>query len=486
MGVNRFFARYSPVIKAILIFIISLLLLAPVAMIDEIVKERKNLKLDAVRELASTWGGQQVIHTPILYLNYHTIIKSEVLDSDNNLKIKYDKIYRDIYLSPLESDVIFDIDPEVKTRGLYEVNIYSASMLSKGTFGDLYSRLKDEGLTDKQILNISEPQLLIGISHLNGLESIEAEFGGKTCEFEIADKNAILMDRSIEYNSRFYTKFSNIEQALPQGSLTSIGAELDPAFTDITDTSELSIEERVQRFPPTDFSIDIKLRGSEMLGYIPIGSKTNIRMQGKWETPKFAGGFATTSIDNRGGNFVAGWDILSMNLDYPTVWKDPQLIQESSIIGLELYTPVDNYRKTERATKYAILIIGLVFIMYYFTEMKDKYALHPVHYVLVGISIAVFYLLLLSFSEIIGFEWAYFAASAMVLILLTIYTRTISDSPALFKIIGILLVFIFTFVYVLLTLSNYSLVAGSVGIFFILATLMYYATKIDWYNRKIE
>jgi inner membrane protein len=121
--------------------------------------------------------------------------------------------------------------------------------------------------------------------------------------------------------------------------------------------------------------------------------------------------------------------------------------------------------------------------MYYFTEMKDRYSIHPVHYVLVGVSISVFYLLLLSFSEIIGFGPSYIIASLMVIALLTLYTRSISPSTLLYKLVALLQTFIFGFVYILLSLESYSLVAGSVGVFVILAVLMYYASKIDWYNK---
>jgi inner membrane protein len=146
--------------------------------------------------------------------------------------------------------------------------------------------------------------------------------------------------------------------------------------------------------------------------------------------------------------------------------------------------PADQYAKSERAVKYAILIIGLTFSLFFIIEIMQKKPVHPVQYILVGIALVIFYTLLLSFSEFIFFDWAYAAAALATITLISFYVKSHFGNWRTVGIFTLVLTLLYTFIFVLVRLEDTALLVGSIGLFFILAIAMYLSRKIDWYGTK--
>ena len=174
-----------------------------------------------------------------------------------------------------------------------------------------------------------------------------------------------------------------------------------------------------------------------------------------------------------------------MNRNFPQEWIGDKYDINSSSFGTDLLLPVDNYKKSYRVARYAILFLVLTFITFFFVEIMKKVFIHPIQYLLVGIAIIVFYTLLLSLSEHIKFNLAYIVASILTISLVSLYTIAILKSKQIGFLIFEILLIMYSFIFTIIQLEDYALLIGSLGMFTILGIVMYYSRKIDWYKIKL-
>jgi inner membrane protein len=185
--------------------------------------------------------------------------------------------------------------------------------------------------------------------------------------------------------------------------------------------------------------------------------------------------------------FSANWNVLHFNRNYPQTWVDSSPTAHktdilSSEFGVELVTPANHYQKNTRSAKYAVLIIIITFIVFFMFEVFTKSRVHPFQYILVGSAIIIFYLLLLSFSEHLGFNIAYLMAALAVILLVFLYSGSFMPKIKNSFGTGLSLAACYAFIFILLQLESYALLAGSIGLFILLALLMYATRKINWYR----
>jgi inner membrane protein len=216
-----------------------------------------------------------------------------------------------------------------------------------------------------------------------------------------------------------------------------------------------------------------------------MGKVTDINMNSNWSNPSFNGAFLpdTHKVDHNG--FVANWNVLHLNRNFPQIWTSSHQTIEGSAFGVDLLLPVDNYQKSYRAIRYAILFIGFTFLVFFFIEVLNKIFIHPVQYILVGIALIVFYTLLLAISEHIRFNYAFVLSAVATLLLIGGYIRAILKSWKLTGLITGILSVLYSFIFVIIQLQDYALLIGSIGVFIILALTMYFSRKIDWYNLSL-
>jgi inner membrane protein len=165
-------------------------------------------------------------------------------------------------------------------------------------------------------------------------------------------------------------------------------------------------------------------------------------------------------------------------------WLSNQIDIKDFGFGVDLLLPVNNYSTADRTVKYAILIIGLTFLVFFFIENIKGRSIHPLQYILVGFSLVLFYALLVSFSEHIDFNLAYLISSLMTATLISLYLLGVLKENKLASIIFGTLGLLYGFIFVLVQLEDFALLMGSLGLFFILAVVMYFSRKIDWYQKK--
>jgi len=180
--------------------------------------------------------------------------------------------------------------------------------------------------------------------------------------------------------------------------------------------------------------------------------------------------------------FTAKWKILQLNRNYPQLWEDDKVDTLDSDFGVSLIIPVDNYRKSMRSVKYAILFVALTFLLFFFAEYIHKTKIHPVHYLLVGIALTVFYTLLTALSEQIPFSWAYLIASAVIVVMIALFTQSLYKNRRVSLTVALSLTALYLFLFVILQMTDYALLFGSIGLVLVLAIVMYFSRKIDWYE----
>lgn len=427
---KSFFQKHSIIVKISMIAVLTLLMLIPVNMVQSLIIEREESKITVKEDIGDKWGGQQRLVGPVLVLPYKTR-----LTEGNPISVKY------AYFLPDEYNVEGEMKPEERSRGIYQVLCYQSLMQVSGKFG----------FPDYSKLNLSEDQiqwenafLLVGVPALQGIKNkIDFNVNGKSLDI--------------------------LASVAPNDLLSSgltVKMPLDP----------VNIKEAY------NFSFDLTLNGTDGLYFAPIGKHTSINMKSEYKTVTFIGDFLPNNrkIDQSG--FNAQWEIFDYNRNYAQMWVGQNSSINDSLLGVDLLLPVDQYQKTMRSAKYAIMFIVLTFVVFFMVELLNRKRIHPVQYLLVSFALVLFYSLLLALSEFIGFEWSYLISALAIVSLITAYSYSILKSKKQTLFMGMFLCALYVFLYVILQLEDMALLLGSVGLFITLAIVMYVSRKVDWYK----
>jgi inner membrane protein len=229
-----------------------------------------------------------------------------------------------------------------------------------------------------------------------------------------------------------------------------------------------------------NFSSQININGSQQLLFTPVVKITTAKMQSSWPDPSFTGSQLPDTSDIKKTGFTATWKSLSHTRNFPQAWKDDSYNLNPSSFGADLFIPVNGYQKTMRSVKYAILCILLTFTAFFLIETNNKRSVHPVQYALIGFALILFYTLLLSFSEYIGFNGAYAVAGLATVGLITWFVKGLLQSIRLSMLLSVVLLLLYSYIFTILQLEDYALLLGSIGLFLTLGIVMYYSKKMQW------
>jgi inner membrane protein len=283
----------------------------------------------------------------------------------------------------------------------------------------------------------------------------------------ISDLRGIKEEPVLIINGKnFKTAPATFEEVLFSAAIT-VPLELDP----------LKLE-------AMDFSLKLPVKGSSNISFLPTGKTTSAKVSGNWPDPSFGGAYIPENRNVTEKDFSGEWKVLHFNRSFPQQWKGnfPEL--QSSVFGVGLLMPVDQYQKSIRTAKYAILIILLTFISLFIVEISCRIRIHPFQYLLIGSALIVYYVLLLSLSEQLGFDIAYLIASTATVILISLYATSFIRLRNVRWLFSSLLVLFYGFIYGITQLQDYALLMGSIGLFMIIAVLMYVSRKINWYKNE--
>jgi len=433
--------------KGIIIALLILVLLIPSAMIQNLIKERQERSRETVQKINEKWSRSQTLCAPLLLVPYTTT----KLDRDK--KPYYEE--HTLYVTPKNLKITVSLTPEERYYGIYKAILYKSDIHFEGVFSKL-ANLKIENSE----LHFDKARIAIGITDLKGVtQNPIFAIGNKIHETTVGVvKMFSVLEEEIVVD---YSRNASHSHDKTISGKTLVVNLKDTNFTD-----------------SLNFNCTMQLNGSSAIGFIPIGQHTAVTVNGQWQSPSFIGSFSPEStIDNK--QFNAVWNILSFNREIPDMWSDNNItnLGENSF-GVNLIETVDHYQQNMRSAKYALMFIALTFIVFFFVEIFTKKPIQFFQYVLVGIALILFYSLLLSLSEQIGFGWAYLTASAATILMTTVYFYSlIKQKLATFILAGIMII-LYAFLYVILQVEDFALLFGSIFLFVILGVIMFVSNKI--------
>lgn len=420
--------------KALIIGFLTLILLIPGLMIQDLIQERQQRSVETIEKINAKWSLAQTVCGPILAVPYTTTY----VDA-NNQKILQEHI---LNITPENLHIDTRLFPEERYYGIYKTILYKSEIDITGNFDKIIVQK-----TDNSVIHWDRAFLTIGVSDLRGItDNINFTLNGKQYAAEAAGNYDRLM-----------------------GKILVIGLEKADSL--------LSGE-------PLNFSCSLKLNGSSNINFIPVGKTSKVHVAGTWKSPGFIGNFSPEHTITETG-FDADWSILRFNRSIPETWIDNQVETfADASFGVNLIDPVNHYQQNMRSAKYAIMFIALTFVVFFFVEILTKKRIHPIQYLLVGLALILFYSLLLSISEQINFGIAYLIASIATIGLITVYTHSIFKNSMQTGALAAMLCTLYIFLYVILQLEDVALLIGSIGLFIILGAIMFFSRKINWYKEE--
>lgn len=425
-------------LKGLIIFFMALGLWIPTLFIRETIREREGRQREAVTDITSKWGTEQTIQTPVLALPFLDYVKNEKGETRVEKKTSY--------FMPDKTDLSARIYPERRTRGIYEVIVYRSEIEMSGQFNNIpWQQLK---IPAEQVL-WNEARLSFNLSdHIRGLNE----------------------DVQLNWNDSSL-RFQPVPVAIPEDDVPAIhtprsGGGLSTAVTLSPETA--SSQHR--------FSTKFGLNGSEKMMVAALGVENKISMASDWPNPSFTGMRLPDARAVNANGFDAQWKFV--NRAYPQVWNDNYYYNPEYTVGTELFVPLDNYDKTDRSVKYALLCFILTFAAFFLIEITKRKNLHLIQYALAGFALVLFYTLLLSISEYLGFNWAYLIAGAATIFLVAWYLGSIMKSTPLALFISLVLAIVYGYIFTIIQMQDYALLMGSVGLFIALGVIMYFSKRL--------
>jgi len=435
----------SVTIRACIIGVIVLLLLIPLGMLRGLVSERSGLREQAYARVAEGWGGNIVAGGPMLAIpTERTVVEGNVTRVQRS----------DIYLLPaqLDADVEMKLEPQPRRVGIYAVPVYLASIHLSGSFdfAPLRPLLGKQGTT--YLWNQS--RLRLPLSQVRSLRQVQ--------------------------QARFANQDIKLGPAGP-GLYRGIEANLD--LSDMVKNGDVSTS------AGATFNFRTVVAGSRDLSVLPTGSTTNITLRSDWPHPSFQGAFLPVSHSISASGFDARWQVLELNRPYRQAWQESEVDEPTlleSALGVGLYQSIDVYQCGERAIKYALLFIALTFLTFFAWEQTSGVRMHPLQYLLVGLALSMFYLLLIALSEHLAFMYAYLVAASALVLLIGLYLASVLKSRSRGIVAGTAMTTVYGLLYVLVLSEDYALLLGALTLFAALAGVMLSTRKIDWYRQAAQ
>jgi inner membrane protein len=440
--------------RMLMIGFLILILMIPLLFIRDLISERALRQQDVTNEINDKWGKQLLISGPILKIPYKSYTEITKYDNETKKSIKEKRAtVKYAYFFPEELSVSSSVNAFKKEYGIYETAVFSSDTDFSGVFSIPDFAVKD--IDSKDVL-WEKSTIIIQSSNLKGIKkNVQISMNNNRYKFVPRYKNKVKDD--------YYSQ-------------TPFLHELE------------SVRINKEALPVTkavNFSFKLNIHGSKQIQFIPIGQKTVVSMRSNWPHPSFQGSFLPekkTDVDTNKiqKGFEAKWNILQINRQFEQSFFGSLPNLSEFAFGVNLFLPVDQYQKSERSAKYGYLVISLTFLIFFLIQTISKIAIHPFQYLMIGLALVMFYTLLISISEHQSFLRAYLLAGSAVVLLISLYAVSILKNYKFPLFILISLTALYTFIYVIISLESYALLVGSIGLFVILALVMFFSRKIDW------
>jgi|WetSurMetagenome_2_1015567.scaffolds.fasta_scaffold05627_2 inner membrane protein len=421
--------------KMAILALMGLLLLIPLQMVKNVIRERAQFAEDARTEIGKLWATSQTITGPVLNVPGTKLISN-----------KGDYATTTLHILPENLFVEGKVNPEVRHRGIYETVVYDSEINFSGDF-NTESYENPEGYT----FDWEHAYFTLGVSDNKGIrDDIVLDIDGKRVDAEPGTINNDVFDKGISFPV----------------ALRPIGSN---GFKG-------------------NFSMRVGLRGSDCLSFSPVGKTTKVNLQSGWASPSFQGNFLPVEPGVTSSGFNAKWVVTHLNRNFPQFWTGNHYNPADDAFGVRLMLEVDHYKKSERSAKYGLLFILFTFFVLIVIELRSSEKINIFYYMLVSFALILFFSLLSALSEQIGFNAAYLVSSVAIIGLLSAFFRSLLKRWWVVLIVSGLLSALYLFIFILLAMKDYAYLGGNIGLFILLAVLMLFSAKYRLFSgsRKHE
>lgn len=445
-----FLQRNALTFKLFAVLFLVLVILIPMDMIHGLVAERMQRRDQAIADITASWGQAQDIVGPVIVIPYTYSIKNweERLVDGRAVSVEVESTQTaEAFFLPADLTIEGTVVPSTRHRGIYEAVVYDGDFQLNGRFTPPDFAELD---IPHDAIQWDNAVIAMAVSDLRGTsEMLQVTFAGQTLVFRPG--------------SRLSGYHSGISVRLPD--LRQLGDDLE-------------------------FTMDLSLKGSRQIRFAPVAQQNKVNITSPWSSPSFQGAFLPESYTIDADGFDAHWEASWYGRGYPqqsTSRTQPHPNASAitpSLFGVDFIVTVDSYRLVDRATKYAVLFIALIFTAFFLFEILANLRIHPIQYLMVGAALCLFYLAVLSLSEFIPFNTAYWIGVAASSLLIILYSLKVLGSGLRTLVIAAALAIVYTFLFVILQLQDYSLLFGTAGLFVVLALVMYATRNLDWADRS--
>lgn len=424
----------SITVKVFGIGFLALCMLIPLVQVSELVRERASLRTEALTRIADGWGGPQVLGGPILAVPRSARAPQQMATAHGWVAAEEVEV-----LLPETLDIGGTLAVEPRHYGIYAAPVYTGKVQITAKFG-----AEDLAPLARADLDYARDraELRLPLADLRGLREAVATVNGQA------------------------------RRLVPTSGVGGIDA-----VAILLQAEELSA--------PLDVRIELGLAGTERMQFLPLARTTTVRLDAPWGDPGFVGAFLPAERTIKADHFGARWQVLDLNRGFGQRWFAPEFDRaklQAAAFGVALYEPVGIYQQNTRAVKYGVLFVGLTFVAFFLFEVLKRLRVHPVQYLLVGLALCTFYVVLLALSEQIGFSAAYFIAAAAVVALVGGYAAAVLATWRAGLMLGGVLALVYALLYGLVVSEQYSLLIGAAALLVTLALLMFLTRRVDWYG----
>jgi inner membrane protein len=438
---------HSAIGRLAVMALLTLFLMVPMTMVDSLVGERTARRDEAAKEVGESWGGAQTVSGPLLVVPYTQTWTDE--------RGRPQSVNGQAYFLPAEVRVDAVLDTQSRRRGIFDVVVYTTTLKVAGRF------------------------VRPGLEWLRPVPT-EIRWTDAVVIVGVSDPRAL-------------TRRASLAMPAASGAPAAFaGGMMDVGLFNAGIRAPARGLDTIQAGTNLPFAFTLELNGTRDIRFLPASDETTVNLSSTWPHASFFGARLPEPRSTGSGGFTAQWHVPDFGRPYPSRWTSTEMNREklaaqaeSSTFGVNLSRPVDVYQQAERAVKYAVLFIVLTFLVFFLWELFRVALLHPMQYVFVGFALCVFYLLLLSLSEHVGFDVAYGASAAVTTLLISGYAGAVLSGWRQGSSVAGALLVLYGFLYLLLRLEDYALLAGSIGLFLVLTGVMYLTRRMNWYQLRL-
>jgi len=440
---RKLISKLGRPVRFIVVATLALVMLIPLEMVESVVRERYEAYQAVVADIAGAWSSDQRLAGPILIVPFTE--KIEVRDQfitaegEKKTTVRWETRQRRAVILPDVLDVDGTLIPEIRRRGIYEVQVYTADLVVSGAFRSPQAVVESLSSPDR-LQDIDWAKVVVG--------------------FGLSDPRGIVKVDGFDFNGHAAQPGpgTTLDTIVPRGFHVAVGEAIPDGL---------------------EFDLPLVIRGSGSLGFLPLGETTRVSLSSEWSHPSFSGDVLPASRVITDEGFSAEWTIPLLNRSYPQAWIAGADVDIDEIeAGVRLFEPVALYDLVTRAVKYGLLFIALTFLTLGLIEFVVDVRLSLVQFLLIGIALAIFFLILVALAEHMGFATAYILASSTVVVINTLYCAAILPRRSISIVVGAVLTAIYGILYTILRAEDFALLGGTLLLVVALIVTMYFTRRI--------